>query len=195
MHVDGDPLTIFDRVDPNPVASRIEQALHRQFATHEIPRSGDATQLVRKSRDHHDQPQSWRSPQSRSKNIRNLGGPQVLIFQIDQRLGLSPDLSVGAFNASLPPFGERVARASNWISSQQLRGVFAGRKGVWQLGRQLIWVTIIPVHFVAEDIQRVSRHRCRVVPSFAENRLSVPDRWPLNRNLSIMPRRAITVGG
>ena len=184
-----------EAVDRDPVATGIQQLVHRELAAVELRRQGDRPVDVRDDRDDGDEPQLGVLPQRVTEVAADLLRPQVLVLEVDQPSGVPHGLGVAGRHAALAVGGEVVALGEDGrVGAQDLHRLLrAGRCGRWwgllgqRPGRE-----VLALGEAREDPPGVERERRGVLPALPEHRLDVEDRGALDGDVHVVPRRSRT---
>ena len=174
----------------HPVAPGVADGVERVLPSDEVRRARDRAALVRVARDDGDQVQLGGASQRLGEQLGDLGGPQVLVLEVDEPGRPAQRLAVRRRDAALAPLGERVAGPPGGIGPQHLDRAAAAGGRVGRLRRQLAGVGVDPLHQAPLDRhpQPVVQRR-RVVPALAEHRLEVADDRPVQLELDVVPGR------
>jgi len=172
VHVDRGTRLVLQAVDADPVSSGRIQRLQRLGAAQQVRRERQPAVLIGEGGQDRDEMQCRVLRQGTGKYRRYRGGPQVLVFQVDQGPGARQHLDVAAGDAALPLRRERVTVPPAGVGAQQLDRMLPAprRRGV--LRRQPAGVVVHVAERITQPGQRVAGRRCRVLPASrpAQNR-------------------------
>ncbi len=139
---------VLDPADSDPVTVRRAHQGQRPGATDEVGRQGEPAVLVGVVRDHGYHAQVGLLAQRRREGLGDLGGPQLLVLEVDQVTRPGEGLGVSTGHRALALRRERVAACAPMVGTQQLHRVGASRLGVGELrwkGRALPGLAAQPV--------------------------------------------------
>jgi hypothetical protein len=190
VDVDRRARLVLEVVDGGAVAADGSHQVEGGLLADAVGRPGQRPVLVREARDHRDQAQRRRAPQSVRQDARDLLGPQELVLDVDEPPRALERLDVGAGDAALTLGGERQARALRRIGPQDLHRVLAGGAGVGQRLRQRAGMARLRDPACQAGAPRVAVvERGGVLPALAEGGHQVPDGRAADLRLHIVPRR------
>ena len=84
---------VLDAIDRHPIAARVAQQIYRLLAADEIGGLGQSAVLIGVQRNDGDQTQLLVGAQGIGETAHHIGGPEVLVLEVDETLRATNDLS------------------------------------------------------------------------------------------------------
>src|SRR5690349_20087153 len=189
MHVHGCARVVFDAIDRYSITAGRTQYVDRLLSADQVGWHGKPTVLIGMERNHSDEAQLPIGAQCIGEATYNIGGPQVLILDVDETVGAADDLLVGVSHTAFPVRCKRILVPAPGISPQDLYLMPAARRWIRKLRWELAGRGVFASDAVADHVDRIVGQPRGILPALAEHCLDVRDSRALNAQLHIVPRR------
>ena len=136
VYIDGKATAVFQSVYGYPVTGCVPQGLQGIDTPYLVGRSGNLPVLIGPHRENRDHPQLRLFTQSGGECLGDVGRPEVLILDVDERTRPSESFLVRACHTALARWGERIPVPTMWVGAQDLDDVRADGRWIGTLGRQ-----------------------------------------------------------